>query len=150
MTFVSILIICSKFQIKDEILSSYQQIKTLCSQIRQSRTRRNSNESIETSSSSEEILHPDSLTAGALNSALHELRGLVHDMLRKESKGIHNDLLGTLRQNVLKSLRSQESKSAFKKFNFRRYFLFYYLLNIFCLRGHFVFVTLSSFRPTIV
>ena len=74
------------FQAKEEILSSYQQIKTLCSQLRQ-RTRRNSNESIETSSSSEEIVHPDSLKNGALNSALQELRGLVHDLLRKEAKG---------------------------------------------------------------
>jgi len=71
---------------KEEILSSYQQIKTLCSQLRQ-RTRRNSNESVETSSSSEEILHTDSIKSGALNSALHELRGLVHDLLRKEAKG---------------------------------------------------------------
>ena len=73
-------------QEKEEILSSYQQIKTLCSQLRQ-RTRRNSNESVETSSSSEEILHTDSIKSGALNSALHELRGLVHDLLRKEAKG---------------------------------------------------------------
>merc|ERR1719323_3024907 len=71
---------------KEEILSSYQQIKTLCSQLRQ-RTRRNSNESIETSSSSEEIVHPDSLKSGSLTSAMHELKGLVHDLLRKEAKG---------------------------------------------------------------
>ena len=74
------------FQLKDEILSSYQQIKTLCSQLRQ-RPRRNSNDSIETSSSSEEVIHSDSLKKGALNSALTELRGLVHDLLRKEAKG---------------------------------------------------------------
>jgi hypothetical protein len=67
-------------------LSSYQQIKTLSGQLRQ-RTRRNSTDSNQTSSSSEEILHPDSLKAGALNSALQELRGLVHDLLRKEAKG---------------------------------------------------------------
>lgn len=42
---------------------------------------------METSSSSEEILHTDSIKSGALNSALHELRGLVHDLLRKEAKG---------------------------------------------------------------
>ena len=74
------------FQLKDEILSSYQQIKTLCSQLRQ-RPRRNSNDSVETSSSSEEVIHSDSLKKGALNSALTELRGLVHDLLRKEAKG---------------------------------------------------------------
>ena len=74
------------FQLKDEILSSYQQIKTLCSQLRQ-RPRRNSSDSVETSSSSEEIIHSDSLKKGALDSALTELRGLVHDLLRKEAKG---------------------------------------------------------------
>ena len=73
-------------QLKEEILSSYQQIKTLCSQLRQ-RTRRNSNDSLETSSSSEEIVHPDSLKSGSLSSAMHELKGLVHDLLRKEAKG---------------------------------------------------------------
>ena len=73
-------------QLKEEILSSYQQIKTLCSQLRQ-RTRRNSNDSLETSSSSEEIVHPDSLKSGSLTSAMHELKGLVHDLLRKEAKG---------------------------------------------------------------
>jgi len=73
-------------ELKDEILSSYQQIKTLCSQLRQ-RPRRNSNDSVETSSSSEEVIHSDSLKKGALNSALTELRGLVHDLLRKEAKG---------------------------------------------------------------
>ena len=67
-------------------MSSYQQIKTLCSQLRQ-RTRRNSNDSLETSSSSEEIVHPDSLKSGSLSSAMHELKGLVHDLLRKEAKG---------------------------------------------------------------
>ena len=67
-------------------MSSYQQIKTLCSQLRQ-RTRRNSNDSLETSSSSEEIVHPDSLKSGSLTSAMHELKGLVHDLLRKEAKG---------------------------------------------------------------
>ena len=55
------------FQLKDEILSSYQQIKTLCSQLRQ-RPRRNSNDSVETSSSSEKVIHSDSLKKGALNS----------------------------------------------------------------------------------
>jgi len=73
-------------ELKEEILSSYQQIKTLCSQLRQ-RTRRNSNDSLETSSSSEEIVHPDSLKSGSLTSAMHELKGLVHDLLRKEAKG---------------------------------------------------------------
>ena len=54
---------CFIFQLKDEILSSYQQIKTLCSQLRQ-RPRRNSNDSNETSSSSEEVIHSDSLKKG--------------------------------------------------------------------------------------
>ena len=58
----------------------------MCSQLRQ-RPRRNSSDSVETSSSSEEVIHSDSLKKGALNSALTELRGLVHDLLRKEAKG---------------------------------------------------------------
>lgn len=75
------------FQLKDEILSCYQQIKTLCSQLRQ-RPRRNSNESVETSSSSEaDVIHTDSLRKEALNGAVIELKGLVHDLLRKEAKG---------------------------------------------------------------
>lgn len=71
---------------KEEVLSSYQQIKTLCGQLRQ-RTRRNSGDSVATSSSSDELLHPDSLKTGMLNQGLQELRGLVHDLLRKEAKG---------------------------------------------------------------
>jgi hypothetical protein len=63
-----IIIMSFIFQLKDEILSSYQQITTLCSQLRQ-RPRRNSNDSVETSSSSEEVIHSDSLKKGALNSA---------------------------------------------------------------------------------
>ncbi len=75
-----------KLQFKDEMLSSYQQIKTICSQLRQ-RTRRNSSESVETTSSSEEVGHSSALKPGSLDSALQELRGLVHDLLRKEAKG---------------------------------------------------------------
>ena len=56
------------FQLKYEILSSYQQIKTLCSQLRQ-RPRRNSNDSVETSSLSEEVIHSDLLKKGSLDTA---------------------------------------------------------------------------------
>ena len=99
-------------ELKQEILSAYQQLKNMCSLLRQrgsSKQRRNSTDSLETTSSSEEprasqvrvgLLPPSSSSSsssslssscqvrvGLLHEVMQELKGLLHDILRKEAKG---------------------------------------------------------------
>ena len=68
-------------------MSAYQQLKNMCSLLRHrggGKQRRNSTDSIETTSSSEE---PRQVRIGLLHDVMTELKGLLHDILRKEAKG---------------------------------------------------------------
>ena len=57
----------------------------MCAILRQrGKQRRNSSDSLDTTSSSEE---PVSVKAGLLQTVMQELKGLLHDILRKEAKG---------------------------------------------------------------
>ena len=75
------------------MLSTYQQLKAICGQLRRrEKQRRNSSDSlgvdtVSSSSSSDEPTTANSVKAGHLGGAVQELRGLVHDILRKEAKG---------------------------------------------------------------
>merc|ERR1719346_286608 len=76
-------------ELKQEILSAYQQLKNMCSLLRQRGTgkqRRNSTDSLETTSSSEEP-RASQVRVGLLHEVMQELKGLLHDILRKEAKG---------------------------------------------------------------
>merc|ERR1719336_2803340 len=76
-------------ELKQEILSAYQQLKNMCSLLRQrgsSKQRRNSTDSLETTSSSEEP-RASQVRVGLLHEVMQELKGLLHDILRKEAKG---------------------------------------------------------------
>ena len=79
-------------QLKEEILSAHQQLKTLCGQLRQGsqRLRRNSTESLKGSTSSEDDYTINSVHVGFLNDIVLELKGLVHGMLRR---GMQNNNL---------------------------------------------------------
>jgi hypothetical protein len=76
------------------MLSAYQQIKALCGQLRRrEKQRRSSSDSLDadstvsSSSSSDELTTIQSVKTGILISGVQEMRGLLHDLLRKESKG---------------------------------------------------------------
>ena len=77
-------------ELKQEILSAYQQLKNMCSLLRQrgsgGKQRRNSTDSLETTSSSEEP-RASQVRVGLLHEVMQELKGLLHDILRKEAKG---------------------------------------------------------------
>jgi len=76
-------------ELKQEILSAYQQLRNMCGLLRQrssGKQRRNSTDSLETTSSSEEPL-ASQVRGGLLNEVMQELKGLLHDILRKEAKG---------------------------------------------------------------
>ncbi|TRY70974.1 hypothetical protein TCAL_02441, partial [Tigriopus californicus] len=80
------------FQLKTEMLSAFQQLRALCGQLRRrEKQRRNSSDSLDnetvSSSSSDEPATAQSMKSGILNGAVQEIRGLIHDLLRKESKG---------------------------------------------------------------
>ena len=74
-------------ELKQEVLSAYQQIRNMCAILRQrGKQRRNSSDSLDTTSSSEEPVI-SSVKVGLLQSVMQELKGLLHDILRKEAKG---------------------------------------------------------------
>jgi len=74
-------------ELKQEILSAYQQLKNMCGILRQrGKQRRNSSDSLDTTSSSEEP-QASNVKVGLLHSVMQELKGLLHDILRKEAKG---------------------------------------------------------------
>jgi len=74
-------------ELKQEILSAYQQLKNMCGILRQrGKQRRNSSDSLDTTSSSEEP-QASHVKVGLLHSVMQELKGLLHDILRKEAKG---------------------------------------------------------------
>jgi len=74
-------------QLKHEILSAYQQLKNMCGMLRhRGKQRRNSGDSLDTTSSSEEP-HTNQVKAGLLAGVMQELKGLLHDILRKEAQG---------------------------------------------------------------
>ena len=76
-------------ELKQEILSAYQQLKNMCSLLRQrgsGKQRRNSTDSLETTSSSEEP-RASQVRVGLLHEVMQELKGLLHAILRKEAKG---------------------------------------------------------------
>merc|ERR1719400_185302 len=76
-------------ELKQEILSAYQQLKNMCSLLRQrgsGKQRRTSTDSLETTSSSEEP-RASQVRVGLLHEVMQELKGLLHDILRKEAKG---------------------------------------------------------------
>ena len=59
----------------------------MCGILRQrGKQRRNSSDSLDTTSSSEEP-QASNVKVGLLNSVMQELKGLLHDILRKEAKG---------------------------------------------------------------
>jgi len=71
--------------LKQEAVSVYQQLRNLVLMVRQrGKTRRASGDSIETTSSSDE---GQQIRVGTLNAVVQELRGLLHDLLRKDAKG---------------------------------------------------------------
>lgn len=75
-------------ELKQEILSAYQQLRNMCGLLRQrgsAKQRRNSTDSLETSSSEEPRL--GQVRVGLLHEVMQELKGLLHDILRKEAKG---------------------------------------------------------------
>ncbi|XP_059090852.1 bicaudal D-related protein homolog [Tigriopus californicus] len=79
-------------ELKTEMLSAFQQLRALCGQLRRrEKQRRNSSDSLDnetvSSSSSDEPATAQSMKSGILNGAVQEIRGLIHDLLRKESKG---------------------------------------------------------------
>ena len=74
-------------ELKQEVLSAYQQIRNMCAILRQrGKQRRNSSDSLDTTSSSEEPVI-NSVKVGLLQTVMQELKGLLHDILRKEAKG---------------------------------------------------------------
>merc|ERR1719420_1080452 len=74
-------------ELKQEILSAYQQLKNMCGILRQrGKQRRNSSDSLDTTSSSEEP-QVNHVKVGLLTNVMQDLKGLLHDILRKEAKG---------------------------------------------------------------
>merc|ERR1712227_117709 len=74
-------------ELKQEVLSAYQQLRNMCAILRQrGKQRRNSSDSLDTTSSSEEpqVRH---VKVGLLTNVMQDLKGLLHDILRKEAKG---------------------------------------------------------------
>ena len=73
--------------LKQEVLSAYQQLRNMCVILRQrGKQRRDSSDSLDTTSSSEEP-QVASVKVGHLTGVMQELKGLLHDILRKEAKG---------------------------------------------------------------
>lgn len=73
--------------LKQEVLSAYQQLRNMCAILRQrGKQRRDSSDSLDTASSSEEP-QVASVKVGHLTGVMQELKGLLHDILRKEAKG---------------------------------------------------------------
>ena len=74
-------------ELKQEVLSAYQQLRNMCAILRQrGKQRRNSSDSLDTSSSSEEP-QVNHVKLGLLAGVMQDLKGLLHDILRKEAKG---------------------------------------------------------------
>merc|ERR1719245_1009487 len=74
-------------ELKGEVLSVYQQLRNMCGILRQrGKQRSRSTDSLDTSSSSEEP-QVNHVKAGLLLDVMQELKGLLHDILRKEAKG---------------------------------------------------------------
>jgi len=72
--------------LRQEVLSTYQQLRNLVLLVRQrGKQRRCSGDSVETTSSSEG--DAPYVGVGTLTQVLQELRGLLHDLLRKDAKG---------------------------------------------------------------
>merc|ERR1719188_467294 len=82
-------------ELKEEMLSAYQQLKVLCGQLRRrEKQRRTSSDSLDvdstvssSSSSTDELTTISSVKPGVLSGCVKEMRGLLHDLMRKESKG---------------------------------------------------------------
>merc|ERR1719278_1517618 len=73
--------------LKSEVLSVYQQLRNMCGILRQrGKQRSRSTDSLDTTSSSEEP-QVNQVKAGLLLDVMQELKGLLHDILRKEAKG---------------------------------------------------------------
>ena len=74
-------------ELKGEVLSVYQQLRNMCGILRQrGKQRSRSTDSLDTTSSSEEP-QVNHVKAGLLLDVMQELKGLLHDILRKEAKG---------------------------------------------------------------
>ena len=74
-------------ELKAEVLSVYQQLRNMCGILRQrGKQRSRSSDSLDTTSSSEEP-QVNHVKAGLLLDVMQELKGLLHDILRKEAKG---------------------------------------------------------------
>ena len=74
-------------ELKGEVLSVYQQLRNMCGILRQrGKQRSRSTDSLDTTSSSEEP-QVNHVGAGLLLDVMQELKGLLHDILRKEAKG---------------------------------------------------------------
>ena len=74
-------------ELKGEVLSVYQQLRNMCGILRQrGKQRSRSTDSLDTTSSSEEP-QVNHVRAGLLLDVMQELKGLLHDILRKEAKG---------------------------------------------------------------
>jgi len=74
-------------ELKQEVLSAYQQLRNMCAILRQrGKQRRNSSDSLDTTSSSEEP-QVNHVKVGLLTNVMQDLKGLLHDILRKEAKG---------------------------------------------------------------
>jgi len=70
--------------LKQEVINAYAQLRNLVLMLRQrGKQRRASGDSVETTSSSEEV----NISVGTLTAVLQELKGLLHDLLRVEAKG---------------------------------------------------------------
>lgn len=69
-------------QLKQELLDIYHQLRLMCEQLQQRRG------SMSSASSSSEEMISNQMRAGMLTDVLKELRGLLHDILRKEAKGV--------------------------------------------------------------
>jgi len=74
-------------ELKQEVVSAYQQLRNMVATLRQrGKQRRSSSDSLDTTTSSEEP-PVSQVKVGLLHGVLQELKGLLHDILRKEAKG---------------------------------------------------------------
>lgn len=71
-------------QFKEEVLDAYVQLQNLCLQVKH----RRGSMSVTSSTSSEDTQLAD-VRVGLLTDALKQLKGLLHDILRKEAKGVN-------------------------------------------------------------
>merc|ERR1719410_444216 len=74
-------------ELKQEVVSAYQQLRNMVATLRtRGKQRRSSSDSLDTTTSSEEP-PVSSVKVGLLHGVMQELKGLLHDILRKEAKG---------------------------------------------------------------